>query len=145
MCENAITTGCQFCHLLEMIFCYLLSETTPFFISMCILRNLPQQKNPRTLCWGSSPNFICFQVPMEIFLFREWEEKGGDKKESWFHYSCILLRFGNTLRFMSSGDPLPSLRSTHLYGNLPYNFQQRPSLLALTGVPDIIGPTCPLV
>ncbi len=39
------------------------------FISLCILRDLPQQKNPRVVCQGSSPNFICSHVPMEIFVF----------------------------------------------------------------------------
>jgi hypothetical protein len=40
-------------------------------ISMCILRDLPHEKNPRPLCQGSSPNFICSHVPMEIFLLYE--------------------------------------------------------------------------
>ncbi len=50
------------------------------FISVCILRDLPQQKNPRVLCWGSSLNYICSHVPMEIFGFYEMRKKGGNKK-----------------------------------------------------------------
>jgi hypothetical protein len=34
-----------------------------------------QQKNPRELCQGSSPNFICSHVPMKIFLFYESRKK----------------------------------------------------------------------
>ncbi len=33
------------------------------------MRDLPQQKNPRALCWWSFPNFPRSQVPMEIFHF----------------------------------------------------------------------------
>jgi hypothetical protein len=47
---------------------------------MRILRDLPQQKNPRVLCRGSSPNFICSHVPMEIFLFYEIGKKWGNEK-----------------------------------------------------------------
>jgi hypothetical protein len=41
-----------------------------------------------------------------------------------FQYSCILLRFGNTLGLM----PLkcPCLRRTHSYWNLPYNIMTNP-------------------
>jgi len=85
------------------------------FISMCIfLRDLSKQKNPRVLCRGEfSPNFICSHVPMEVFLFNKMGKKQGNKKESClckgrFPYSCILLRFGNTLwRLMPSGAPHP--------------------------------------
>jgi hypothetical protein len=45
------------------------------FISMCILREIPQTNNPRALCQGSSPNFICSHDPMEIFLFYEIGKK----------------------------------------------------------------------
>jgi hypothetical protein len=46
--------------------------------------------------------------------FSQMEEKGGDYiflkvylrgVLYWFQYSCILLRFGNTFRFMPLGDP----------------------------------------
>jgi hypothetical protein len=47
---------------------------------MCILRDLPQQKNPRALCQGSSPNFVCSHVPMEIFLFYKMRKKWENKK-----------------------------------------------------------------
>jgi hypothetical protein len=48
---------------------------------MCILRDLPQQKNPKVLCLESSPNFICSHVPMEIFLFYEKRKEEEIKRE----------------------------------------------------------------
>jgi hypothetical protein len=40
-----------------------------FFISLCILRDLPQQKIPRELCGGGNPAiFLCSHVPMKIFF-----------------------------------------------------------------------------
>jgi hypothetical protein len=50
------------------------------FISMCILRDLPQQKNPRVLCRGSSPIFIYSHIHMEIFLFYKMGKKQGNKE-----------------------------------------------------------------
>jgi hypothetical protein len=49
--------------------------------------------------------------------------KQGNKKrvcshKGRFEYSCVLLRFGNTLR-------CPSLRRMHTYWNLPYNLRSR--------------------
>jgi hypothetical protein len=44
---------------------------------MCILRDLPQQKNPRALCRGRSP---ILYVPMEIFLLHERRKKKGNQK-----------------------------------------------------------------
>jgi len=42
---------------------------------------LSQQKNPRALCrGGSSPNFICSRVHMEIFIFYETGKKPRNKK-----------------------------------------------------------------
>ncbi len=52
----------------------------PFYISTCILKDLHQCKNPRVLCWGSSPNFICSPIPTTIFLFYEMGKKRGNKK-----------------------------------------------------------------
>jgi hypothetical protein len=52
------------------------------FISVCILRDLPQQKNSRELCQGSSHNFICSHVLMKIFLFYETGKKQGNKKRA---------------------------------------------------------------
>ncbi len=53
---------------------------TSLFISMCILRDLPQQKNTRPLCWGSSPNFICSHIPMETFLCYQTGKKQVNKR-----------------------------------------------------------------
>jgi len=42
---------------------------TSFFISLCILRDLPQQKIPRELCNRGDPaTFLCSDVPMERFF-----------------------------------------------------------------------------
>jgi hypothetical protein len=48
----------------------------PFLISMCILRDLAQLKNPRGLCRGSSANFSCSHNPTKIISFL------GNMKES---------------------------------------------------------------
>jgi hypothetical protein len=50
--------------------------------------------------------------PVEIFLFYEPEKKQGNKKrvcllKGGFLYSCILLRFRNTLELRPSGVPPP--------------------------------------
>jgi hypothetical protein len=48
---------------------------------MCILRDLPQQKNPSALSLESSaPNFICSHIFMEIFVFYKTGKKRGNKK-----------------------------------------------------------------
>ncbi len=49
-------------------FCLLVNNS--LFISLSILRDLPHPNNPRPLCRGSSPNFMCCNVPMEMFLLR---------------------------------------------------------------------------
>jgi len=54
---------------------FLIFLNNSLFISMCILRDLPQQKNPRALSGGSFPNFICSHVPMGIFLLYETGKK----------------------------------------------------------------------
>ncbi len=105
-----------------------LPQNNSLFISMCILRDLPQQKkNPRALLWeGSSLNFMCSPVPMEIFLFLPNEKiEARKQKESCLHkgkfqYPCILLRFQDNNTLGLSHPPVPSsLRRTHSYGNLP--------------------------
>jgi hypothetical protein len=48
------------------------------FISMCILRDLPQQKNPRESYVGGAPTIL--YVPMEIFLFYKMGKKQGNTK-----------------------------------------------------------------
>jgi len=93
-----------------------LQANNSLLISMCILKDLPQQKNPRVLCWGNSPNFISSHIPMEMFLFYETGKKLVNKKRvayegERFQYSCILLRFGNTLGAHDLGCAF--LRRTH--------------------------------
>jgi hypothetical protein len=53
---------------------------------LCILRDFPQQKNPRVVCQGSSPNFICSHVPMEIFLFFMKVERSKEIKKRVAYY-----------------------------------------------------------
>jgi hypothetical protein len=59
---------------------------------------------PRALSQGSSLNFPCSHVPMEIFLFYEMGKKTWKTKESCLQNKgrfpilvCVLLSFGNTL------------------------------------------------
>ncbi len=74
---------------------------------------LSQQKNPRALCrGGSSPNFICSRVHMEIFIFYETGKKPRNKKRvvftlGRFPYSCVLLRttFNDDVLFEPSPSP----------------------------------------
>jgi hypothetical protein len=60
---------------------------------------------------GELPQFISSHDPVEIFLVYETEKKQGNKKscllKGEFLYSCILLRFGNTLELRPSGVPPP--------------------------------------
>jgi hypothetical protein len=45
------------------------SVKTSLFISFCIFRDLPKQKNPRELCGGGDPTiFLCSHIQMEIFF-----------------------------------------------------------------------------
>jgi hypothetical protein len=72
------------------------------FISMCILRDLCQQKNPRELCQGSSPNLDVPIFPWNLFFPTKWErskkiERELLKRKGRCSYSCVLLRFKNTL------------------------------------------------
>jgi hypothetical protein len=81
---------------------------TSLFISLCILRDLPQQKIPRELSSGGDPAiFLCSHVPMERFFEGTDQENskqgknGGKKKRRFFHswrfpYSSVLLREGRT-------------------------------------------------
>ncbi len=98
-------------------------QNNSLFISMCILRDLPQQKkNPRALlCEGSSLNFMCSPVPfpMGIFLFLPNEKEARKQKESCLHkgkfqYPCILLRFqdNNTLGALTPSSPLLAQENT---------------------------------
>ncbi len=99
------------------------TQMSPFSISMCILRDLPQQKKSRPLCCRSSPNFICSRVPMEIFLFYEMGKKQGNKNR------VVYIRGGSRTHVFSWGQEhtwahalgCPSLRRTHSYENLPSN------------------------
>jgi hypothetical protein len=39
------------------------------FISMCILRDLPQEKNLRVLFWGAPPILFVLMFPWKYFFF----------------------------------------------------------------------------
>jgi hypothetical protein len=90
---------------------------------MCILRDLPQQKNLRPMCWGRSPNFTCSHIPIEIFNFLQTGKQAMKSKESCLHqgrfqYSWCL---GTPLGLTPWGAHAPSLKRTHKHMNLPYN------------------------
>jgi hypothetical protein len=96
---------------------------------MCILRDLPQQKNCKVLCRGSSTNFICSYNPMKIFLFYETGKKEEIRRELFYIKggSCTHV-FSWGLETPSSSHPwVPPCppnsppKRTHLYWNLPYN------------------------
>jgi len=103
----------------------ILHKQLPFYF--CVyFEGLPQQNNPRVLCWGSSPNFICSHVPMEIFLSYEMRKKGGNEKRvvyigGRFLYSCVLLRFWEHPG--AHALECPSLRRTHCTGTSPTTFK----------------------
>jgi hypothetical protein len=105
---------------------------TSLFISLCILRDLPQQKIPRELCGGEdSTIFLCSHAPMERF-FDEMDQtnsktqvgkgqirriqknqegkNGGKKKKRFLHrwrcpYSSVLHRLGTPSCDPPSGEP----------------------------------------
>jgi hypothetical protein len=111
------------------------------FISLCILRDLPQQKITKELCSGGDRTiFLCSHVLTEQFLmgrirkFKNTRRKGtnqensikqegnnGGKKEKrslhmWgFPYWCVCHWLGMPRAVR------PSVRRTHSYGNPPYN------------------------
>jgi hypothetical protein len=63
--------------------------------------------------------------PWKYFLLYEMGKKQGNQKRALLHkgrfsYSCVLLRFGNTL-VQAHALECPSLRRTCSYGNFPYN------------------------
>jgi hypothetical protein len=47
---------------------------------MCIFEGSPPAEEPQGVMPRSSPNFICSQVPMEVFQFYEMGKKPGNKK-----------------------------------------------------------------
>ncbi len=59
--------------------CQILCKQLHFYFYV-YFEDLPQAKNPRALCQGNSPNFICSHDPMEIFLFYEIGKKWRNKK-----------------------------------------------------------------
>jgi len=71
----------------------------------------PQQKNPRALCQGSSPNFKCSHISMEIFLFYEIGKKRGNKKR------VVSARGGSRTYAFSQG--LGTLSGSHPWVPLP--------------------------
>jgi hypothetical protein len=95
----------------------------PFYI-LCVFWGISLSRRTLGRCYagGSSPNFVCSHIPMEIFLFYKMGKKWGNKnkrvvylKERFPSYSWVLVRLlGNDLG-------CPSLTRTNLYKNLPYN------------------------
>jgi hypothetical protein len=77
--------------------------------------------NPRVLCRGSSPNFICSHIPLEIFLVYIMGKKWGNKKR------VVYVRGGSCTRAFSWGlgapldDPLPSGERTRTSPTTKYH------------------------
>ncbi len=68
------------------------------FVSMCILRDLPWHKNPRALCWGSSP-LPCSHGNISFL----WNGKNwGNKKR------VVCVRGSSSSRAFSWGLGTPS-------------------------------------
>jgi len=60
-------------------------KQTPFLIfSMCILRDLPQLKNPRALCPGELPQIYMFPCSHGNISFLRNEKEVRQSKESCF-------------------------------------------------------------
>ncbi len=77
------------------LFLSLLCVNNSLFISMCILRDLPQQKNPRALC-RTAPQFHMFPHSHgNISLLHTGR----------FPYLCVLLRLRNNLGLIPLGGP----------------------------------------
>jgi hypothetical protein len=95
---------------------YFVYVKTSLLISLCILRDLPQQKVPLEECGGGDPLiFLCSHVPMERFLMgwirensktqggkgqirkiqKKQEEKNGGKKKKNFYFFLIFFWFKN--------------------------------------------------
>jgi hypothetical protein len=65
---------------------------------MCILRDLPQQKNCRALCQGRSHVYVfpCSHGNISFVPIKK-EARREEIKRELFLYSCVLLRFWNTI------------------------------------------------
>ncbi len=74
-----------------------LSTNTCLFISLCTLRDLPQEKNPKPLCLGKI--FLFFYIL--TFLYKE--SMCGDSCAS----GWVLVLFWNRLGLVPSGGPPP--------------------------------------
>jgi len=59
---------------------------------MCILRDLPQQKNPRPLCWRSSPILYVPTFPWKYF-FSKKQERSKEKRELYMCCRLMLCHF----------------------------------------------------
>jgi hypothetical protein len=113
-------------------------KKTSLFISLCILRDLLEQKILSELCSGGDPAiFLRSHVLMEKFydgtdqenLKTQEGKNGGKKKKRFFFFLKTYLEVPILVYSPSVSQEhpwatalvQPSLRRTHLYGNLPYN------------------------
>jgi hypothetical protein len=118
-------------------------------ISLCILRDLPQQKIHRELCGGEDPAiFLHYHVPMERFFdgtnqkisvtgggkgqIRKFQKDKKERMEETKRRDLFCYGHGGShthVFSMSWERPWattlmqPSLRRTHLYRNLPYKIR----------------------
>ncbi len=62
---------------------YVNNSLFDFYVYFWGISDLTRQKNLRPLCWGSSPNLICSQVPMEInFFSTKWGERSRERRSN---------------------------------------------------------------
>jgi hypothetical protein len=117
-------------------------KKTSLFISLCILRDLSQQKIPRELGGVGDPAiFLCSHVPMERFfdgtdqensktqggkghssrkIFKNKKERMKERKRKRFftYMEVPILIFSPSVRNILVR---PSMRRTLSYGDLPIN------------------------
>ncbi len=91
-------------------------QQLPFYFYV-YFEGSPPIEEPKGLCLGRSA-FLCVPMFPQKYFFLQNKKEKRKSKESYLHQgrflnSCVLLRFGNTLR-------CPSLKRTHLHKNLPY-------------------------
>ncbi len=128
-------------------------KTSPFIISLCILRDLPQQKIPRELCGGGrSCNISMFPCPHGKIFW--WDESGKfkntrrkecrkEKEEIFYTHGGSHTHVFSIGREHPRATTLmqPSLRRTHSNWNLPYNLLTSNQLAA--AAPSVGWVSCP--
>jgi len=86
--------------------CVEITLTTP----LCVFWGIsPSRRTLGRYVWGSSPNFTCSHIFMEIFLFYQTGKKRGNKK------TLAYVRGGSSTRAFPWCLGTPSGEWTHMY------------------------------